>query len=59
MSSLQQQLKACENRRPQLPPPWCSHKVLDTEHNLAFCHTTQRHKSEEPVCAFSSLLIIP
>lgn len=60
MSSLQHRLKGCENRRrPQLPPPWCYRRVLDTEQSLAFCHTTQRHKLEEPVCAFSSLLIIP
>lgn len=42
-----------------MPPPCCSHRALDTEQNLAFCHTTQRHESEEPVCAFSRLLIIP
>lgn len=60
MSSLQHQLRGCESRRrPQFPRPWCSHRVLDTEQNLAFCHTTQRHKSEHPVCAFSHLLIIP
>lgn len=60
MSSLQHHLKGCESRRePGLPPPRCSGRAWGAERSLAFCHTTQRHKSEEPVSAFSSPLIIP